>query len=276
MSQNDNLPAKSSDVPAVQDKNTLPALRDTSGISLLELPKASVEVLTAAADPTEVLIRPDGIVYVPEIVVRERLDKAVGVGRWALKCEQAPHWDAECNEAYYDGSLWVMGFYVARAVGCCRWHPSNRTMSKGDALEGAKSDCLKRCTKDLGMFRDLWKPAFVRQWKAKFAHLSDGKWYLNDDLADRIVGEVYEVDSSPTPPPDALDRPKQFDRPGDGEQVNKKICPSCGGVLVKRSGKKGDFYGCANFKKRNCTYTANVADVEGSPDSPPDNADEDG
>lgn len=32
-------------------------------------------------------------------------------------------------------------------------------------------------------------------------------------------------------------------------------CPACGGKMVKRSGKYGDFYGCVNYNKNGCNYT---------------------
>jgi len=35
-----------------------------------------------------------------------------------------------------------------------------------------------------------------------------------------------------------------------------EICPQCGGVLRRRSGKFGDFYGCTNFPQ--CRFTRNV------------------
>ncbi|MBR4588886.1 MAG: NERD domain-containing protein [Lachnospiraceae bacterium] len=34
------------------------------------------------------------------------------------------------------------------------------------------------------------------------------------------------------------------------------VCPVCGGRLVKRNGKYGEFYGCSGYPK--CTYTRNV------------------
>ncbi|MDT8718757.1 NERD domain-containing protein [Clostridium sp. 19966] len=40
----------------------------------------------------------------------------------------------------------------------------------------------------------------------------------------------------------------------DKEKVQKDICPRCGGKLVLRNGKYGEFKGCSNFPK--CRYTA--------------------
>ena len=35
----------------------------------------------------------------------------------------------------------------------------------------------------------------------------------------------------------------------------KNFCPRCGGLLVKRHGPSGSFYGCENYSKNNCKYT---------------------
>lgn len=35
-------------------------------------------------------------------------------------------------------------------------------------------------------------------------------------------------------------------------------CPECGGRLVRRTGKNGDFYGCSNYKSLGCRYTRNI------------------
>jgi len=35
-------------------------------------------------------------------------------------------------------------------------------------------------------------------------------------------------------------------------------CPLCGGKLIKRSGKYGDFYGCSNFRDNGCRYIKNI------------------
>ncbi|MEY8355807.1 exonuclease domain-containing protein [Lachnospiraceae bacterium 54-53] len=40
------------------------------------------------------------------------------------------------------------------------------------------------------------------------------------------------------------------------KEQKTEICPQCGGVLRRRSGRYGDFYGCSNFP--GCRFTRNV------------------
>lgn len=37
--------------------------------------------------------------------------------------------------------------------------------------------------------------------------------------------------------------------------IDKNHCPRCGGLLVKRHGPYGNFYGCENFPINDCRYT---------------------
>lgn len=37
--------------------------------------------------------------------------------------------------------------------------------------------------------------------------------------------------------------------------IDKDHCPRCGGLLVKRHGPYGNFYGCENFPVNDCRYT---------------------
>lgn len=45
-----------------------------------------------------------------------------------------------------------------------------------------------------------------------------------------------------------------------GEQLQREQfeCPLCGGRLVRRSGKYGEFFGCSNYKTGQCKYTRNI------------------
>ena len=38
----------------------------------------------------------------------------------------------------------------------------------------------------------------------------------------------------------------------------EKYCPLCGGELLMRKGKHGNFYGCENYNKKGCTYTRQI------------------
>lgn len=44
------------------------------------------------------------------------------------------------------------------------------------------------------------------------------------------------------------------------EQLKKERfeCPLCGGHLIKRAGKFGEFFGCSNYKNNGCKYTRNI------------------
>ena len=42
-----------------------------------------------------------------------------------------------------------------------------------------------------------------------------------------------------------------------GDQIRQAAfeCPICGGKLVRRNGKFGEFYGCSNYKETGCRFT---------------------
>ncbi|HFD0846073.1 TPA: topoisomerase DNA-binding C4 zinc finger domain-containing protein [Enterococcus hirae] len=40
------------------------------------------------------------------------------------------------------------------------------------------------------------------------------------------------------------------------DELSKKICPECGGTLIVKNGKYGEFLGCNNFPK--CRFTKNI------------------
>ncbi len=44
--------------------------------------------------------------------------------------------------------------------------------------------------------------------------------------------------------------------PSEARNTGKEVCPRCGGTLVKRNGRYGAFYGCANYP--GCRYTRNA------------------
>lgn len=58
--------------------------RSFHGLSAAPFPKEVADVLLSATDPEEVEIKPDGIVYLPEIKYRRILNRAFGPGAWGL------------------------------------------------------------------------------------------------------------------------------------------------------------------------------------------------
>lgn len=119
-----------------------------------------IAILTEPTDPSLVEFKPAGnrmIGSVPHIEYRRRLARAFGPGAWAIRpLEQRIHE----RRVLYHGALYIQGRYIAEAWGGNDYHPNNPQMAWDDALEGAKSNCLTRCCKDLGMFSEAWEPGW--------------------------------------------------------------------------------------------------------------------
>ena len=122
-------------------------------------------MLLAPINPKDVEIKPDGIVYLPEIKYRRILNKSFGPGAWAL----IPRGESvmKGKVLFRDYALFCMGRFVATAKG---EHESfTSAMSVGIAEESAKSNALMRCCKDLGVASELWDPQFILEWRDKYA-----------------------------------------------------------------------------------------------------------
>lgn len=137
------------------------------GIALKAFARQSQELLQAPVDPQDVEIRPDGIIYLPEIKYRRVLNKAFGAGAWALM----PRGDFSIQENTLsrEYALFVHGRFVSEARGEQDYIPNNPVMSYATCTEGVKSNALMRCCKDLGVASELWDPGFIAGWKKEFA-----------------------------------------------------------------------------------------------------------
>jgi hypothetical protein len=152
-------------------------------------------VLAASVPEGEVEVKPNGIVYLPGVAYRRILTRAFGAGAWAL----LPRGPARTmgDLVVYHGALVVLGRFVSEAVGECE---TRQGMSYASSLEGARTDCLTRCCKDLGVATELWDPAWRDGWLKKYTDREKdertGKWkyFLKDKagtqalLAGRNVG----------------------------------------------------------------------------------------
>lgn len=130
------------------------------------LPPDIVKILDAPFDDSIVDIKPNGAVFVSHVFYRYRLDAAFGVGAWSLVPLASPK--TQGDRVVWWGFLKAGGRYIGSAVGGCTYRVSNSEMNWDDAAEGAKSDCLVRCCKELPMFRDLWVKDYGDYFKATY------------------------------------------------------------------------------------------------------------
>ncbi|CAH1764277.1 1547_t:CDS:2, partial [Entrophospora sp. SA101] len=123
----------------------------------------ATDILLAPVDPNDVECKPDGIIYLPEIKYRRILNKAFGPGGWGL----APRGDNSVSPRIIsrEYALVCHGRLVSIARGECEYFDPSGLAT---AAEGAKSNALMRCCKDLGVASELWDPIFIRQFKNKY------------------------------------------------------------------------------------------------------------
>ncbi|KAJ5485083.1 Mitochondrial genome maintenance protein [Penicillium diatomitis] len=120
--------------------------RSFHGLSAEPFPKEAADILLAETAPEEVEIKPDGIVYLPEIKYRRILNKAFAANMALfspLSCSLVSVARGEQDYFSPDGI------------------PT--------ATEGCRSNALVRCCKDLGIASELWDPRWIRKYKAKYA-----------------------------------------------------------------------------------------------------------
>ncbi|KAK8014425.1 hypothetical protein PG990_007721 [Apiospora arundinis] len=156
------------DAPSAADPNDSQKPIDWSssyhglGTSTFEAEVASV--LQAPLDEDDIEVKPDGIIYLPEIKYRRVLNAAFGPGGWGL----APRGDLVVQERLVsrDYALIVHGRFVGQARGEQQYFSEDGIST---AAEGCKSNALMRCCKDLGIASELWDPRFIRKFMKSHA-----------------------------------------------------------------------------------------------------------
>jgi hypothetical protein len=146
-----------------------------SGIAASPFSSEAQAVLGAPLTYDEISVLPDdGTLYMSGEAVRQRLQRAFGIGGWAIKPistvidkEAMDRKGQSEPRVYYTGQLWILGRFVAEAMGDGKWIKSNPKTDYGTALEGAKTNCISRCCKDLGMWSELRDKDFTKAWSAK-------------------------------------------------------------------------------------------------------------
>ncbi|PWN49366.1 mitochondrial genome maintenance MGM101 [Violaceomyces palustris] len=132
------------------------------GLGTKPFDKKAAEILTAPINEEDIEMKPDGLIYLPEIKYRRILNKAFGPGGWGM----APRSETNVGQGIVSRE-WVLvceGRFVATARGEQEFFKPSGIPT---ASEAAKSNALMRCCKDLGIASELWDPRFIRQFKKK-------------------------------------------------------------------------------------------------------------
>ncbi|KAH8666008.1 mitochondrial genome maintenance MGM101-domain-containing protein [Tricladium varicosporioides] len=127
------------------------------GLSSQPFAKEAADVLLAPIPFDDVEVKPDGIIYLPEIKYRRILNKAFGPGGWGL----APRGETIVTPKSItrEYALVAHGRLVSVARGEQDYFSSEGIPT---ATEGCKSNALMRCCKDLGVASELWDPRYIR------------------------------------------------------------------------------------------------------------------
>ncbi|KAJ1931255.1 hypothetical protein GGF37_007454, partial [Kickxella alabastrina] len=120
------------------------------------------EILMAPVAENEIEIKPDGLLYLPEIKYRRILNRAFGPGGWGLVPRGAHSVAGRTLSREY--ALICLGRFISQARGEQDYFDEGGLAT---ATEGCKSNALVRCCKDLGVASELWDPAFISKFKAK-------------------------------------------------------------------------------------------------------------
>lgn len=130
-------------------------------VGTMKLSREQIDALRRPVEESEIEWRPaaiDGppiIPYLSHNGYRDRLDAAFGLGGWGMVPVGMP---VEKNSAIYTPyALVIDGVPRVYAWG----EQQLNKMTFGDGLEGAKSNAITRCGKELGIARELWNRAHV-------------------------------------------------------------------------------------------------------------------
>ncbi|KAK3332223.1 mitochondrial genome maintenance MGM101-domain-containing protein [Cercophora scortea] len=159
-----NSGSGSSDAPGGIDGQGIDWSSSFHGLSTTAFSPETAALLMKPLDLEDVEIKPDGIIYLPEIKYRRILNQAFGPGGWGL----APRGELVVGEKVVtrEYALIVHGRFIAQARGECQYFSEETIPTAG---EGCKSNALLRCCKDLGIASELWDPRFIRAFKKAHA-----------------------------------------------------------------------------------------------------------
>ncbi|KAK3073228.1 hypothetical protein LTR53_005375 [Teratosphaeriaceae sp. CCFEE 6253] len=135
--------------------------RSYHGLSSVPFTGEQSAILQQEIKFDDIEIKPDGIIYLPEIKHRRILNKAFRPGGWGL----APRGETIVTgkTVTREYALVAGGRLISIARGEQQYFDPDGIPT---ATEGCKSNALMRCCKDLGIASELWDPRFIRKFLA--------------------------------------------------------------------------------------------------------------
>lgn len=121
------------------------------GVSASPFPTEMANKLLAPLSNDDIELKPDGLLYLPEIKYRRRLNAAFGPGGWGM----VPRGETHISHSIVsrEWALICLGRLVAVARGEQEFFDPGGVPT---ASEACKSNALMRCCKDLGIASELW------------------------------------------------------------------------------------------------------------------------
>lgn len=165
----------------------------------------------------QIEIRPDGYIYLPQVHYRIRLNEVIGPGDWGLVIKGSY---IDGNKLFVVGLMVIRNCYVSESTGEAASTYENQ--SKATVWESAKSDCMTRCCKDLGIGSQVYDPTYIKYWQKQFATVvwcyfekeKKSKRLWRKITADPFYNEIGSAENN-APVPDIPAQFKQKDPNGN-------------------------------------------------------------
>ncbi|KAF2144954.1 uncharacterized protein K452DRAFT_244437 [Aplosporella prunicola CBS 121167] len=138
--------------------------RSFHGMSSQAFSAEAAAALLEPIQPDDIEVKPDGIIYLPEIKYRRILNRAFGPGGWGLAPRSETIVTGKAVTREY--GLVAGGRLVSIARGEQQYFDAEGIPT---ATEGCKSNALMRCCKDLGVASELWDPRFIRKFMKEYS-----------------------------------------------------------------------------------------------------------
>ncbi|KAK4570430.1 hypothetical protein LTR86_002510 [Recurvomyces mirabilis] len=142
-----------------EDEKQIDWTRSYHGLSSTPFTAEQADILQQEIKADDIEVKPDGIIYLPEIKYRRILNRAFGPGGWGLAPRGETIVTAKVVTREY--GLVAGGRLISIARGEQQYFDPDGIPT---ATEGCKSNALMRCCKDLGIASELWDPRFIKRY----------------------------------------------------------------------------------------------------------------